>query len=129
MSVNIDAGLYYYKAELVKVVDGDTVDLVVSLGFYVTMQRRFRLLGINSPETNASDPTVRQAATAAKLALEGFVSGASQEGRLRGRTVKDSADKYGRYLVVLLVVDTTGAVILDVNAAMIAGGYAVPYLP
>lgn len=125
--MNIDAGLFQYRAKLVKVVDGDTVDLVVDLGFYTMMQRRFRLLGLDAPEPNSPDPAVRAAATRARLALESLISEASGAGRLRARTLKDSADKYGRYLVTLLVVDSTGTLVLDVNDAMVKGGYAVAY--
>ena len=42
---------YTFKAEVVKVVDGDTIDCLVHLGFHVTTMQRFRLFGINTPET------------------------------------------------------------------------------
>lgn len=115
-----DDSLYTYRASLVKVVDGDTVDLDVSLGFYLTMQRRFRLLGIDAPEMRVADPAGAQA----KVALTQLISSASADGRLRIQTVRDTADKYGRYLASLYIVDTTGSVVLDVNAAMVKGGYA-----
>ena len=41
---------YRYKAKLGRVVDGDTMDVVIDLGFYVTMRERVRLKGINTPE-------------------------------------------------------------------------------
>jgi endonuclease YncB( thermonuclease family) len=110
-------------------VDGDTVDLMVDLGFYVAMQRRFRLLGLNAPEVNAADPAVRAAAAQAKAALVNLISGPSVAGQLRVRSAKDAGDKYGRYLGTLLVVDSTGTEVLNVNDALLKGGYAVAYNP
>jgi len=44
--------MYEYNAQLVRVVDGDTVDISVDLGFHISQQIRVRLNGINSPETS-----------------------------------------------------------------------------
>lgn len=129
MAENLDAGRFLYKVNLVKVVDGDTVDVVVDLGFYVAMQRRFRLLGINAPETNSKDPAVRAAAATAKNALAQMLTTADAAGTLRVRSQKDEGDKYGRYLGTFLVVDSTGTEVLNVNDAMLKGGYAVAYNP
>ena len=41
---------YLYKAMLKRVVDGDTMDLVVDAGFYISVHERFRLKGVNTPE-------------------------------------------------------------------------------
>lgn len=128
MAENLDAGRYLYKATLVKVVDGDTVDLEVDLGFYIVMERRFRLLGLNAPEVNSPDPAVRAAAAQAKAALVNLISGPSVAGQLRVLSKKDAGDKYGRYLGTLLVVDSTGTEILNVNDALLKGGYAAPYM-
>jgi micrococcal nuclease len=43
--------MYEYNAELKKVVDGDTIDLIVDLGFSTKLEWRFRLVGIDTPET------------------------------------------------------------------------------
>lgn len=129
MAENLDAGRFLYKVSLVKVVDGDTVDVVVDLGFYVAMQRRFRLLGLNAPETNSKDPAVRAAGATAKNALTQMLTTADAAGQLRVRSAKDAGDKYGRYLGTFLVVNSIGEEVLDVNAAMLSGGYAVRYMP
>ena len=42
--------MYTYRAKLVKVVDGDTVDLDVDLGFHTTLRIRGRLIGVDTPE-------------------------------------------------------------------------------
>ena len=47
--------MYEYKAKLVKVVDGDTVDAMIDCGFSVYRKERIRLLGIDAPETRTRD--------------------------------------------------------------------------
>ena len=47
---------YYYKCKLIKVIDGDTIDVDIDLGFGVTLSnQRLRLYGINTPETRTRD--------------------------------------------------------------------------
>ena len=65
--------LYEYHAKVVRVIDGDTLDLDVSLGFYVTQKVRVRLAGVNTPEMHDTDATKRAAAQAAKSFVEGLV--------------------------------------------------------
>lgn len=43
--------MYQYKAKVDRVVDGDTLDLVIDLGFKITTHQRIRLAGVNTPET------------------------------------------------------------------------------
>lgn len=46
---------YDYKAEVVRVVDGDTIRFRVDVGFYMTFEENFRLLGINTPEIRGEE--------------------------------------------------------------------------
>ncbi|MCK4429246.1 MAG: hypothetical protein KAU95_02630, partial [Candidatus Aenigmarchaeota archaeon] len=41
---------YKYKAKLVRVVDGDTIEVVMDLGFYIQLKEKLRLAGVNTPE-------------------------------------------------------------------------------
>lgn len=111
--------MYQYKATLVRAVDGDTAILEVDLGFHLTATMDFRLLGINTPEMKA--PT-RAAGLAAKAELERLCG----LGALRISTEK--SDKYGRWLASIDVVLPDGSVIVNVNQALIDGGFAVPYM-
>ena len=45
--------MYEYKARVHRIIDGDTVDVVIDLGFEMTTRQRIRLYGINTPETRA----------------------------------------------------------------------------
>lgn len=112
--------MYEYRAKLIKVVDGDTVDLDVDLGFDVHVNpMRFRLTGINAPEKNSKVVAERMAAAAATVALEALL----KDGPLLVKTLKDSQEKYGRYLATV-----TNAVGVIVNAEMVRLGHAVIYL-
>ena len=88
--------IYIYKAELVRVVDGDTVDLVIDLGFDTSRKERFRLYGIDAPEMNTP------AGKEAKAWLEDAIR---PLGAIYVQTVqletKAKRDKYGRFLAVL----------------------------
>jgi micrococcal nuclease len=83
---------YLYKALVTNIVDGDTVDAEVDVGFRVKMKLRLRLSRINTYELTASDPKVRE------LALKGreYTYGAINNKEVVLQTYK--ADAFGRYL-------------------------------
>lgn len=83
---------YVYNALVTNVVDGDTIDATVYLGFYVAASIRFRLVGINTPEINSPDPVVREAALNAKKRVQDLILNKS----VTLRSFK--TDKYGRWL-------------------------------
>ena len=91
--------MFTYAAKLIQVIDGDTVDLLIDLGFGVHVKERCRLYGIDAPEM----PT--EAGEAAKAYLESLIGAAT--GDLHVQTIKmtrkpkERTDKYGRYLAVL----------------------------
>ena len=105
--------LFRYQATIVRVVDGDTLIADLDLGFHITHQITARLLGINAPEmrTPAGPP--------ARDALSGLILGKQFE----VETVKDRKEKYGRYLLTVLLPDGS-----SVNDWMVANGHAVPYM-
>lgn len=106
--------LYDYAATVLRVVDADTVDLEVDLGFSTSVKTRFRLFGINAYELRTP------AGKAAKVrAQELLPVGAKVE----VNTIKDKKDKYGRYLVVIYRGEGT------VNELLVSEGLAVEYYP
>ena len=83
--------LYIYKAEVTRVVDGDTVDCEVDLGFGITSKMRFRLLDIDTaetwrPKTDAERAHGTEATNWLKLAVEG-----------QAVIIKTDKDKRGKY--------------------------------
>lgn len=112
----------YYVSEVTNVVDGDTVDVVIDLGFDILFKSRVRLAGIDTPESRTSDKAEKALGLEAKEYLKKSVKSAKS---VVIRTEKmDSSEKYGRIL---------GWMYLDgdnesINNKMIADGYAWGYL-
>ena len=87
--------MYEYKCKMVKVVDGDTVDIDIDLGFGVWMRdQRIRLYGIDTPESRTSDDKEKVYGLAAK----DFVVKWTNAGDLSLKTFKDDRGKFGRIL-------------------------------
>ena len=64
--------MYHYPCKIIKVVDGDTVDVDIDLGFGVWMKnQRIRMYGIDAPESRTSNQTEKQYGVASKRFLEG----------------------------------------------------------
>ncbi len=105
--------LYEYRATVVTVVDADTIDLEVDLGFYTTTRQRFRLEGINAPENHTDEGKVATAYLRDLLPVGTSV---------RIETKKDRREKFGRYLATVFLPDGT-----CVNNMLVQEGHAVPY--
>lgn len=60
----IQNNLYHYKAECYRVVDGDTVDLIIDLGFNMHLHDRVRIIGIDTPETRTKNILEKEAGKA-----------------------------------------------------------------
>jgi len=117
--------LYEYRARLLRVVDSDTVNLNVDLGFDTHLHSRFRLKGINAPEKNSPVQSIRVAAYDAMHYLEGLLIG-----WLLVKTYKDKEDKYGRWLCEIYKYDSSVSdrnFAMSINGEMIKAGHAVPY--
>lgn len=87
--------LYTYRCTVARVVDGDTIDLNIDLGFNVWIKERVRLYGIDTPETRTRDLIEKAAGFKAKQYVEDWVK---DPAGLAVRTHKDKRGKYGRTL-------------------------------
>lgn len=111
----------YQVTDLIRAVDGDTFDLTLykemDFGFRLIEDKqwstRFRLLGINAPETNQAGGAA--ATTFATMWIEAAID----LNVLRGQTHK--TDNFGRWLIDLYTPDE------HLSQAMITAGHAVPY--
>jgi micrococcal nuclease len=92
--------LYYYKVkEIIKIVDGDTVDLGIDLGFDLTVKIRVRMAGINAWESRTRNLAEKKKGLAAKARLKEMCEESFAKGTLKICTKEKG--KYGRYLGVL----------------------------
>lgn len=87
---------YIYRCVITRVIDGDTVDMTIDVGFRLTTVQRVRLLGVNTAEMNDRDPELRAKALAAKVYVESWVANNPSP---MVHTFK--ADSFGRWLGVV----------------------------
>ena len=111
--------MYEYKCQVTRVVDGDTIDCVLDLGFSILHKCRVRLYGIDTPESRTRDLDEKARGKLASKFLEDSIKN-GKEVILRSE-LKDSKGKYGRVLGSIVVDD------LDINQAMVAQNLAVKY--
>ncbi|MER5322374.1 thermonuclease family protein [Streptosporangium roseum] len=104
---------YAYQAGQIRVVDGDTLDAALGLGYGLGYAAKLRLAGVNTPEL-ATVPGVDAAAWVRNWLV-------ARRGSVVVRTVKDRREKYGRYLAT---VEAGGE---SLNEALLTAGVAVPY--
>ena len=111
--------MYEYRCKILKVIDGDTVDVDIDLGFGVWMHKeRVRLHGIDTPESRTRDLVEKKyGLMSKKFVQERYPVGSSAI----LITHKDATGKFGRILGELKYNNTTN------NKKMIAEGYAVAY--
>ena len=107
--------MYIYNAECLRVVDGDTIDAQIDLGFDTHKIIRIRLVGINAPESRTRDLEEKARGIAAKIRLEELLE--------KGSFILESqgVGKYGRCLGIIFVNE------VNVNKQLITEGHAVEY--
>lgn len=108
---------YIRKAKLVRVIDGDTVELDIDLGFGITIRSRVRVLGINTPETKGDSR--ERGLVAKQFTIDWF---AKHGPDVVCRTTKDKNDSFGRFLAEI----TSG--LHSLGADLLASGNAVPFM-
>ena len=114
---------YIYRVKSVnKVVDGDTIDVDIDLGFDVSLAKRVRLAGVDTPESRTKDEYEKKLGIEAKEWLKHHLEGAKDI--LIKTELPDSTEKYGRILGWLYVNNE----LVSLNEKMIQEGYAWTYL-
>lgn len=112
----------YHVKKIYKVVDGDTIDVDIDLGFNVSFFQRVRLAGIDTPESRTKDAYEKKLGLEVKEKLSDLLKNAT---KVVIRTEKpDSTEKYGRILGWLFIDDQK----LSINEQLIKEGYAWEYM-
>ena len=112
----------YYVRKVENVVDGDTIDVLIDLGFDILFASRVRLAGIDTPESRTKDLKEKALGLESKEYLKKHLKDAKS---VVIKTEKmDSSEKYGRILGWLYVNGETESV----NDKMINDGYAWGYM-
>ena len=121
--------MYEYKIkEIDRIVDGDTVDATIDLGFDVLYKTRVRLYGINTPETRTRDLEEKAKGLAAKERLNEIINKAVH---MRHHLILQTKEKgkFGRYLGVIIIEDCRPDhdTRTDINQLLVEEGHAEPY--
>ena len=116
--------MYEYKSKILRIVDGDTVDVDIDLGFGIWMHKeRVRIMGIDTPESRTRDKIEKRFGLASKARLKELMPIGSMQ-TLHTQIDKSGEDKKGKFGRILgdFMVDTK-----FVTDIMINEGYAVKY--
>lgn len=110
--------MYEYEVkEITKIIDGDTIDVVIDLGFSIFTKQRLRFKGIDAPETLSKDEQERKFGNEAKDYVSNWLI---NQNKLIVKTYKD--DKYGRVLAEIF-----GDGNICLNMVLVETGYAWAY--
>ena len=107
---------YYYKVEILRVVDGDTVDVRMDLGFNVWHKCRVRLMGINAPESRTRDLEEKKRGWLQNWLIE-ILNSAQADIEMQSHGV----GKYGKVLGELYINE------VNINQLMVKEGHAKEY--
>lgn len=108
---------FTYQADVIKVIDGDTIEVNLDLGFNIRFRTTLRLAEFDAPETfRPKTPEEKERGLACKKELERLLPVGST---VTIRTVKDKKEKYGRYLAHVV----TGSGI-DVASHLVVLGFS-----
>ena len=113
--------MYEYNAQVLRVVDGDTVDVLIDCGFSTFRKERVRLYGINAPESRTRDKEEKKKGLAAKERLDQLIT--NTEGKIVVKTELDKKGKYGRILGVIWDESKKK----NFNNMLVAEGHATKY--
>jgi micrococcal nuclease len=113
---------YIYRIkQIIKVVDGDTIDADIDLGFDISLSKRIRLAAVDTPESRTSDANEKKYGLESKEWLKHKVENAKNI--LIKTELPDSTEKYGRIIGHLFINDQEKSL----NDQMIVEGYAWEY--
>jgi micrococcal nuclease len=115
-----DPYIYHIK-QILKVVDGDTIDASIDLGFDISLEKRIRLAAIDTPESRTADANEKKYGLESKEWLKHKVENAKNI--LIKTELPDSTEKYGRIIGHLFINDQE----TSLNNQMITEGYAWTY--
>ena len=107
--------MFDYAAHVLKVIDGDTIEVVIELGFGLVLKKRLRLLRVNTSELKSDDPAEKSKAVKAKDALTKLLL--NKEVKIHS----EKFDSFGRYLAEVWIDD------LNVNDWLLQNDLAKPY--
>ena len=114
--------MFDYMVKVQRVVDGDTVDVSVDLGFDIWHNARVRMMGIDTPESRTRNLEEKALGLASKARLKELLKGK----KIRLECSKEGKGKFGRILADIVTIDKEGNEI-NINNRLIEECHARPY--
>jgi micrococcal nuclease len=115
--------MYEYRVDVLHIIDGDTVDVDIDLGFGVWLKdERVRIMGIDTPESRTKDKVEKKFGLAAKARLKSLLGKQAILKTQVNKSGEDMKGKFGRILGDFVAED--GRMVTEV---MVAEGHCVPY--
>ena len=120
--------MYEYRATIIKIVDGDTVDVDIDLGFNVVLRdERVRIAGIDTPESRTRDLEEKKFGLAAKARVKQLLGKSCVLKTQINKSGEDMKGKFGRILGDFNVYDSDTDSWKLLTSILISEGHAVPY--
>ena len=114
--------MYEYFCKVERVVDGDTIDVNIDLGFDIHHSARVRMMGIDPPESRTRNLAEKALGLASKARLKEMLKGQ----KVKLLTSKEGKGKFGRVLADVIIIDKQGTE-TNCNQQLIEEGHARPY--
>ena len=125
MKQNVNVKMYEYNSRIIKVVDGDTIDVDIDLGFNIILSnQRIRLAGIDTPESRTRDLEEKKFGLLAKEMVESYCPIGST---VTLRTSKDERGKFGRILGDFVIYEAETDSWTTLCKVLVNKHYAVAY--
>jgi micrococcal nuclease len=112
--------MYTYKAKLVRVINGDTLDIEIDLGFDIIIKQRLKLYGIDTPDSRSTNVDIKQKGLDVKQRLMDLLNK-----EFKVETILNKRGKYGRILGKIYVVVDNNEVCI--NELLVDEGLAIRY--
>ena len=109
--------MYEYSAKCIRVIDGDTIDCEIDLGFDISIRERVRLAGINAPESRTRDLVEKSQGLAAKARVKEIME---ENERFVLQTEYDKTGMYGRVIGTIVLFNGE-----SLNDMLVSEGHAV----
>jgi micrococcal nuclease len=120
--------MYEYRATIIKIIDGDTVDVDIDLGFGIVLSdERVRIAGIDTPESRTRDKEEKKFGLAAKARVKQLLGKTCVLKTQINKNGEDMKGKFGRILGDFQVYDAKTDTWKLLTEVLVSEGHAVPY--
>ena len=115
--------MYEYDAEILRVIDGDTLVALIDVGFHIHIKSTLRLYGINTPEQRTKNLEEKEKGIAATKRVIDLLQQCDNKVRIKSHGL----GKFGRCLAEVQFTSKDKKCVINLNRTLVAEGHAVDY--